>query len=144
MNSTTRTFRARYNVEMDRTIIGAHDHLITVTGYGDSIGFKLDGQAVSYERAEGIRQLALNLGTFKRLSGPSLTPSIGNRVAHQLHIDLARLGHVNHDLVASEALERPVTSLAALTQLEAQAVWSLACALREIPTQPSIVYAVAL
>ena len=141
MNNNTRVFRAAYLITLDTAVLSAHNHEITVTGYGDSIQFTLDGQPATYERVEAIRKLAVNLGTFERISGPSLTPSIGNALAHRLHIDLGRLHIGGGHALASEVLGKRVSSLAALTLNEARATWSLACSLAELPTQPSILYA---
>ena len=140
MNST-RTFAARYLITLDTAVLSAHNHEITVTGYGSSIQFTLDGQPATYERVEAIRKLALNLGTFERISGPSLTPPIGNALAHRLHIDLGRLHIGGGHALASEVLGKRVTSLAALTLDEARELWSYAHACAELPTQPSILFA---
>ena len=56
---------------------------------------------------------------------------IGKRAAASLHRDLARLGltrNGSHYNLASEALERPVASLASLTAEEAQVAYGYACA----------------
>ena len=56
---------------------------------------------------------------------------IGKTSACELHKDLARLGYARisaHAQLASEALERSVTSFTALNAEEARAVWSYACA----------------
>ena len=124
MNST-RTFTAAYPIFLDDAVIANASHLITVTGYGDSIHFAVDGQPVSTEHAEGIRQLALSRGTFERLSGPSLQPVIGKARAHQMHIELGRNGFSGqHYDLASGVLGREVTSFAALTEVEARTVWT--------------------
>ena len=126
-----RRFRARYLVTLDTAVLSAHDHTVTVSGYGDSIQFTLDGQPATFQRVEAIRKLAVNLGTFTRISGPSLTPGIGNKAACTLHRDLARLGYTrngSHLQIATEALERPVVSLATLSAQDAQTAYGYACA----------------
>ena len=135
MTNTTRVFTARYLITLDTAVLSAHRHTITVTGYGDSIQFTLDGQPATLERAASIRALALDLGTFERVSGPDLTadssPIIGSQAACALHRDLARMGYTrngSHYQLAAEALERPVFSLAILTAQDAQTVYGYACA----------------
>ncbi len=140
MNDTTRTFRASYLVMTEGVVLSAHNHILTFTGYGADIVATLDGQPCTFEHAEAITRCALSLGRFDRLSGPSQTPTIGKPTAHALHVELARLGHGRGYEVASEVLGRTVTSLAGLTADEAREVWSYACAMREMPTLPSVVY----
>ena len=124
MNST-RTFTAAYPIFLDDAVIANAAHLITVTGYGDSIQFAVDGQPVSTLQAEGIRQLALSRGTFERLSGPSLQPVIGKARARAMHVELARRGYpTNHYDLASGVLNREIASLAALIEVEARTVWT--------------------
>ena len=132
MNNDTRRFTARYLITLDTAVLSAHDHTITVTGHGDSIQFALDGNSATFERVEAIRKLAMNLGTFTRISGPSLDPiGIGNKAACTLHRDLARLGYSyssSHLQIATDSLERPIASLAALTAADAQTIYGYACA----------------
>ena len=142
MNDSTRTFRARYLVIVETAVLSAHDYRLTFTGYGAAIQITLDGKRCSKAVAEAITRLALNLGTFERISGPSLTLPIGNALAHRLHIDLGRLHIGGGHSLASEVLGKRVTSLAALTLNEAREVWSYAHACAELPTQPSILFAV--
>lgn len=127
MNSTTRTFRAKYLVIVETAVLSAHDYLLTFTGYGDSIQITLNGKRCSKAIAEVITRLALNLGTFERLSGPSLEAPqpIGKKRAHAMHVELARHGYpTNHYDLASGVLGREVASLAVLTEPEARTVWT--------------------
>ena len=125
MNDTTRTFRASYLVMTEGAVLSAHNHLLTFTGYGADIVITLDGQPCSFEHAEAITRCALSLGSFERLSGPSLTPTIGKPAAHTLHVELAKRGYpTNHYDLASGVLGRDVASLAALTENEARMVWT--------------------
>lgn len=133
--NNTRVFNARYNVAVDGSILSTHRHTITASGYGDALQFALDGDPITLARAASIRALALDLGTFERVSGPDLTadssPIIGSQAACALHRDLARLGYTrngSHYQLATEALERPVFSLAILTAQDAQTVYGYACA----------------
>lgn len=148
MNST-RTFTAAYPIFLDDAVIANAAHLITVTGYGDSIQFAVDGQPVSTLQAEGIRQLALSRGTFERLSGPSQQASqpitLTRRQAQALHLDLSRLGYtsVAHYEVASATVGREVASLTELSSSEAQAVWQHACLVRGYSTPDSRHYGAA-
>lgn len=124
MNNTTRTFRASYLVMTEGAVLSAHNHLLTFTGYGADIVITLDGQPCSFEQAEAITRCALSLGSFDRLSGPSLTPTIGKDRAHAMHVALAKHGHpTNHYDLASGVLGREVASLAALNENEARRVW---------------------
>ncbi len=125
MNDTTRTFRARYLVIVETAVLSAHDYLLTFTGYGAAIQITLDGKRCSKAVAEAITKLALNLGTFKRLSGPSQQLVIGKARAHAMHVELARRGYpTNHYDLASGVLNREIASLAALIEVEARTVWT--------------------
>ena len=125
MNDTTRTFRARYLVIVETAVLSVHDYLLTFTGYGAAIQITLDGKRCSKAVAEAITKLALNLGTFERLSGPELAQPIGKARARAMHIELARHGYpTNHYDLASGVLGREIASLAALTEVEARTVWT--------------------
>lgn len=139
MNSTTRTFAARYPIFLDDVIIAQASHQITATGYGATLAFELDGQPATAEQVMTVRQLAEARGTFERISGPEMLP-IGKAVAYTLHKDMAGLGLGRHYQIAGEALGYPVSTLAALTRQEAQDVWSYSCALAERPTLPSVLF----
>ena len=142
MNDSTRTFRARFNITLDGAVLESRDHILTITGQGwEGITATLDGQPVSLLRAAQITEMALSMGSFEKISEAAPAP-IGNRAGHALHVQLAQMGYGRGYAVASEALERPVSSLAALTLEEARAAWSYACSLAEMPTQPSILFAV--
>ena len=124
MNNDTRRFTARYLITLDTAVLSAHDHEITVTGHGNSIQFALDGNPATFERVEAIRKLAMNLGTFTRVSGPSLDP-IGKARACAMHKELTRKGYTtNHYDLASGVLSREIASFAALTETEARTVWT--------------------
>ena len=124
MNDSTRTFTAAYPIFLDDAVIAHASHTITVTGYGDSIQFAVDGRPVSTLQAEGIRQLALSRGTFERVSGPEILP-IGKARAAAMHRELARRGYPTcHYDLASGVLGREIASLAALTEVEARTVWT--------------------
>ena len=124
MTIAPRNFRARYLITLDTAVLSAHDHEITVTGHGDSIQFALDGNPTTFERVEAIRHLAMNLGTFTRVSGPSLDP-IGKARAHRMHVELARKGFPSqHADLATGVLGRVIRHLRDLTETEARTVWT--------------------
>ena len=124
MTNTTRVFTARYLITLDTAVLSAHRHTITVTGYGDSIQFTLDGQPATLERVTAIRHLAVNLGTFTRVSGPDLDP-IGKARAHKFHVLIARKGVSSaHYELASDILGREVLHLRDLTEADARTVWT--------------------
>ena len=149
MNDTTRTFRARYLVIVETAVLSAHDYLLEFTGYGAAIQITLDGKRCSKAVAEAITKLALNLGTFERLSGPSLEATqpatLTKRQAQALHADLGRLGYANvaHYEVASATIGRELVSLTELTAEEAGRVWQHACLVRGYSTPVSRYYGAA-
>ncbi|WP_407538848.1 hypothetical protein Q0M94_11775 [Deinococcus radiomollis] len=135
MNDTTRTYRARFNITLDGAVLETRDHQLTITGCSwETITATLDGQPISVLRAAQITEMALQMGTFEKIAETAVTP-IGNRVAHALHIELGRLGYGRGYGVASEVLEREVTSLAALSAEDAQEVLSYACGQLSLPTR---------
>ena len=137
MNDSTRTFRARFSITLDGAVLETRDHVLTVTGRSwETITATLDGQPVSVLRAAQITEMALQMGTFEKLTETAAAISpIGNRAAHALHIELGRLGYGRGYGVASEVLEREVTSLAALSAEDAQEVMSYACGQLSLPTR---------
>ena len=79
-------------------------------------------------QAEALEQIAIFSGVV--LPGPVLDldapdfdiETIGKVVGRQLHIELSRAGHNDHNKFCSTLLERPIISLALLTLEEACAV----------------------
>ncbi|UQN09195.1 hypothetical protein [Deinococcus sp. QL22] len=88
--------------------------------------------AINGEPAEFAHAIRLLKGTEKVwLESEVLSASqpVDKRPAYLLHVELGRLGYKSHYELASQALERPVSSLATLTDQE------LAVRLR--PAQPA-------
>ena len=135
MNDSTRTFRARFNITLDGTVLETRDHLLTITGrIWETITATLDGQPVSVLRAAQITEMARQMGTFEKIAETAAVSPIGNRAAHALHIELGRLGYGRGYGVASEVLGREVNSLAALSAEDAEEVLSYACGQLSLPT----------
>ena len=124
MNTTTRTFRARFNITLDGAVLETRDHILTITGDAwDDLSATLDGESVSVLRAAQITEMAQRLGTFEQVypvpESQRVCPQIGKATAHELHVALGKLGHGRGYDFASGVLGREVTSLAALSLVEA-------------------------
>lgn len=121
---TTRTFRARFEITLDGAVLESRDHLLTVSGDSwDDLSATLDGEPVTVLRAAQITEMAQAFGTFERFypvpESQRACPQIGKASAHELHRELGRLGHGRGYDFASAVLGREVTSLAALSLVEA-------------------------
>ena len=145
-----RTFSAKYRVTLDTATLSAHRATITVVGEGASAGVYEDGVQITVARGQWVRDMAratdgwvllsdtgdsdlvrLAVAAMDRLTAAQTAPAIGNKAASTLHRDLARLGYSyssSHLQIATDALERPIASLAALTAADAQTTYGYACA----------------
>ncbi|WP_339095051.1 hypothetical protein WDJ50_11020 [Deinococcus sp. VB142] len=98
-----------------------------------------DADALTVHGPQLLAVLAHEVSEAQRLAGlvhpveftpaPQPTPSaapVGNASARALHVELSRLGYREHYAAASDALGRPVSSLAALTAAELKTVYSYA------------------
>lgn len=86
---------------------------------------QVNGQEVSEEEAVGLLNWGKAEGRVTLLSEERTVPPIGKARAHELHRLISRTGIPSgeHYGFAGAALDRPVSSLAALTEPEARAVW---------------------
>jgi len=143
MQTTTprRTWKATCYAMLDGAVLSIHTYTVTAFRIGDQIVTALiDGITATVERAAHLLTWARTTGTLELVEAYDGVPTIGKRIACQLHKDMAALGLDRHYQIASEVLGREVHSLAALTREEAAEVWSYACAITERPTLPSIVF----
>lgn len=105
---------------------------VTLTGGRDGRGQLLpmtatvDGVAVPAEEAVILLNWAKREGRVTLLADERTAPTIGKAQACELHRELGALGYRRHYVLAGEALERAVASLAALTAEEAATVRSYA------------------
>jgi hypothetical protein len=135
-NDTANISSRTWNVTIPVMLEGAYLMTITAT----VTAFKVGNQIISalVDGAEATLERAANLLTWAKREGTLTVTetveeaqpiSIGKRVACTLHKDLARMGYSHsssHYQIAAEALERPVSSLAALSAEEAAAVFGYA------------------
>ena len=112
-----------------RPAMGPRDATVTATVQdGQITAGTYNGQAMTGSCWRACTLVDLNTLAFTFTPAPR---PIGKARACELHKDLARLGYARtsaHAQLASEALERDVTSFTALNAEEARAVWSYACA----------------
>ena len=68
--------------DLDTAVLSRHDYLVYVVGSQDDIAFSANGQLLILVQAESIRRLAQKLGSFERVSRPSLDmqPSLAQPV----------------------------------------------------------------
>ena len=137
MNPTTptyrfnisKTFRARLYAsygEGQSASVYMGEHLITLTsGPTGQLSAVIDGQNTPVSEADRLLTWARAEGVLEVVSEEqlpvSVTPAaapIGNELASQLHKELGRLQFGRGYDLASEVLQRRVTSLAALTMAE--------------------------
>ena len=138
MNDSNSTARRTWLVTIPVMLEGAWQmtltHTVTAFRIGNQIISALvDGSAATLERAAHLLTWAKAEGKIEVLETvDAVQPiTIGKRAACTLHKDLARLGYSyssSHYQIAAEALERPVSSLAALTAQEAELTYGYACA----------------
>lgn len=106
-------------------------HTVTLTGGRGAQGQPLhiraqvDGREVSEQDAVSLLNWAKRDGRVTLLSEERTVPTIGKARAHTLHGLMGRAGIPSgeHYGFAGAALDRPVFSLAALTEADARAVW---------------------
>lgn len=104
---------------------------VTLTGGRDVRGQRLpltaqvDGQPTPIREAVGLLEWAKSEGRVTLLSEARVVPTIGKPRAARLHRLMSNVGIPSgeHYGFAGAALDRPVFSLAALTEPEARAVW---------------------
>ncbi|KEF35797.1 hypothetical protein RDMS_00020 [Deinococcus sp. RL] len=98
-------------------------HTVTLTATAQGIAAQVNGQDVPTAEALGILSRADRVEVIEETPMPA--PTIGKARAARLHRLMARYGVPSgeHYGFAGAALDRPVFSLAALTEPEARAVW---------------------
>lgn len=98
-------------------------HTVTLTATAQGIAAQVDGETVPTADAVSILQAAAQVEVIEETPMPA--PTIGKARAARLHRLMARYGVPSgeHYGFAGAALDRPVYSLAALTEPEARAVW---------------------
>lgn len=119
----TRTFRATVHHRPCGENWGDTTHTVTLTRTAQGITAEVNGQPATLEQGVRLLNAAARVDVLSEELMP-LPATIGNRAARDLHLTLARLGYRDHYTTASEVLERPVSSLAALTAEEAVTVRS--------------------
>lgn len=98
---------------------------ITLTRTETGLVAKVNGEAADFARAVGLLKEAEKVWLVSEVL--SAAQPVGKRPAYLVHKELGRLGYRNgHYDLASQALERPVGSLAALTAEELATVRSYA------------------
>lgn len=123
----TVTYKARVADREYGVIRSIQHHYVTLTR--DHKGVKaavVDGENVPFAEAVALLNAASQTEKIEEFYWP--TPTIGKARACELHRELGRLGYrsATHYALAEQALERPVSSLAALTEEEAATVRSYA------------------
>lgn len=100
----------------------AHGNLLPIVA-------QVNGCEVSEEEAVSILNWGKREGRVTLLSETRLVPTIGKRRACELHRLMGRAGIPSgeHYGFAGAALDRPVFSLAALTEADARQVWRFLC-----------------
>lgn len=126
MNTTTRAATRTWNTStddrMDGAVVQIRTHTVTLTRTPAGIVALIDGQPADVRDADRILRGATTL----TVQAEVLEAVIGKPAACELHKTLGRLSFRDHYLTASDALGRPVPSLAALTADEAATVRSYA------------------
>lgn len=120
--SITRTWEAVTHHEMDRVVVMTTVQTVTLSA--DRHGHKtaqIDGKPAQVEDAVNILNRAARVTLISEERQP-----IGKPRAARLHTLMGRAGIPSgeHYAFAGAALDRPVYSLAALTEEEARAVWA--------------------
>lgn len=115
----TRTWQTVTRDRLDGAVIQTRAHTITLTRTAHGIEATVNGQPAPLEDAVSILQGA----DSATKTGEQL--EIGKPRAARLHRLMARAGIPTgeHYAFAAAALDRPVYSLAALTEPDARAVW---------------------
>lgn len=138
MNTTTRPSYAPATARTWATLTrftaygeswGEVRHTVTLTLTSQGITAIVDGEEVSEAEAVGILRGADQLTVTAETLAPQLAP-IGKARACELHRLMSRAGIPSgeHYGFAGAALDRPVHSLAALTEAHARQVWRFLCA----------------
>ncbi|GAA5438167.1 hypothetical protein [Deinococcus aquaticus] len=132
MNDTTaprtlsRTWETVTLDRMDGAVVQTRAHTVTLTRTPAGIEAQVNGEACELARAVSI----LNGADRVTVTAQTLeAPTIGKTRAARLHRLMARAGVPSgeHYGFAGAALDRPVFSLAALTEEDARAVWAFLC-----------------
>ncbi|GGS00786.1 hypothetical protein [Deinococcus sedimenti] len=126
-----RNITRTWNTTTEHRPYGEHwgDTLNTVTLTADQHGnqtAQVDGQPATVAHAVSILNRAARVELVSEYRTPTPAPVIGKPRAAQLHRLMGRAGVPSgeHYAFAGAALDRPVFSLAALTEAEARAVWA--------------------
>lgn len=121
----TRTWAADVVYRECGTVTGSRLYTVTMTRTAQGFTAEIDGQPA------GVLDAARILGSADRVTVThevldTVAAQIGKAAAYELHKELGRLKYRDHYATASAALERPVSSLAALTPEQAVTVRSFA------------------
>lgn len=132
MNTTTarahtRTWQTVTRDRLDGAVIQTRAHTVTLTRTAHGIEATVNGQPAPLEDAVSILQGA---DSVTKTGEVMEAAPIGKPRAARLHRLMARAGVPSgeHYGFAGAALDRPVFSLAALTEEDARSVWRFLCA----------------
>ena len=119
----SRTFAAVIEHRPHGEYWGDTRYTVTLTATAQGIAAQVGGQTVPTAEALGILSRAARVEVLEEVPMPA--PTIGKARAARLHRLMARYGVPSgeHYGFAGAALDRPVFSLADLTEPEARAVW---------------------
>lgn len=120
-----RTWRTHHTTELDGAVISTSTHTVTLhrAAQGEAVNALIDGEDATLARAVALLGDAWAVDVLAEVLS---APTIGTAAACELHRELGRLQFRNHYSAASDALGRPVSSLAALNAAEAATVRSYA------------------
>ncbi|MBB6016836.1 hypothetical protein ACFP9V_19215 [Deinococcus radiopugnans] len=122
--ATTRTWAAHTTYRECGVVTGISAHVVTITRTGTGFEATIDGRTASVLDADRVLRAADRLEVTAEVL--EAAPTIGKAVACALHRELGALGYKAHYALASEALEREIVSLAALSADDATTVRSYA------------------
>lgn len=122
--ATTRTWNVHTTYRECGVVTGITTYAVTLTRTAAGIVATVDGALVDVLAADRILRNADRLEVTAEVL--EAAPTIGKAVACALHRELGALGYKAHYALASEALEREIASLAALSADDAATVRSYA------------------
>jgi hypothetical protein len=117
--ATSRTWKAHTTYRECGVVTGVSAHAVTITRTASGFRATVDGLPVGVLDADRVLRAADRLEVTGEVleHGP-----IGKAAGCELHRELGRLGFRDHYTTASEALARPVSSFAALSEADAYIV----------------------